>query len=114
MTFKEYLEKNNLMDFTITKLDISGCYITDLKGIENFTNLSRLDCHNNLLTDIKEIEYLTDLVYLNCQHNQIIDFKPIYRLKKLIYYYSDITDNIEEARRLILPEIRKEKISDII
>lgn len=91
MTFKEYIEKHNIS-----------------------TDVTELNCSSKGLTNLIGIENLTDLEVLNCYNNQIIDLKPIDKLKKLRLLRSDITSDIEEARRLILPEIRRNKISDII
>jgi Leucine-rich repeat (LRR) protein len=76
---------------TISSLDISGKYISDLTGIEDFTALTSLTCSSNQLTtlDVSQNTLLTDiicnsnqltsldvsqntaLINLNCQNNQL-------------------------------------------
>ncbi|MFR6495764.1 MAG: leucine-rich repeat domain-containing protein [Ruminococcus sp.] len=39
----------------VTELDISGCGIADLTGIENFSNLKKLNCAENRITDLSPL-----------------------------------------------------------
>ena len=51
-------------------IDVRNKGISDLSGIEYFTNLSKLDCYNNLLTTL-DISKNTSLIDLNCDNNQL-------------------------------------------
>jgi uncharacterized repeat protein (TIGR01451 family) len=54
----------------ITWLSISGGLITDLTGIEYFTNLQYLDCNTNNLTSLN-LSAVLNLKYLSCNSNNI-------------------------------------------
>ncbi|MEP3837438.1 MAG: T9SS type A sorting domain-containing protein [Algibacter sp.] len=54
----------------IQKLDISNKNISDLTGIEYFTDLETLYCQNNKLTNL-DLSLNTALTYLNCSDNQL-------------------------------------------
>jgi hypothetical protein len=54
----------------ITTLSVYNCSISDLTGIEAFTNLVSLSCENNQLTALN-VSALTNLYSLNCNSNQI-------------------------------------------
>jgi Leucine-rich repeat (LRR) protein len=50
-----------------------NCYnmnISDLTGVESFTDLTNLTCSNNQLTSI-DLSYNTALTFLNCANNQL-------------------------------------------
>ena len=54
----------------ITELNVSNKSITDLTGIEGFTDLTRLSCYNNQLTSLN-VSNNTALTYLGCGKNQL-------------------------------------------
>ena len=54
----------------ITELNVSNKSITDLTGIEGFTDLTRLSCYNNQLTSLN-VSNNTALTYLGCGDNQL-------------------------------------------
>ena len=54
----------------ITTLDVSKKNIADLKGIEDFSNLSKLECYTNQLTSL-DFTHNTALRYLDCQENKL-------------------------------------------
>ena len=78
---------------SIVSLDLSNAGISDLTGIEAFTNLTILLCHDNQLTDLNvsgnselntlwcwgnqldslDLAQNTDLEYLLCHNNQLTD-----------------------------------------
>ncbi|WP_425075311.1 T9SS type A sorting domain-containing protein [Psychroserpens sp. S379A] len=80
--FKSYLVNNNSINLNgdteitvaeaqaTTELLINGLSISDLTGIEAFTNLTRLDCYTNNLTTIDVSNNLA-LTRLHCADNQI-------------------------------------------
>lgn len=80
--FKSYLVNNNSINLNgdteitvaeaqaTTELFINGLSISDLTGIEAFTNLTRLDCYTNNLTSI-DVSNNVSLTRLHCADNQI-------------------------------------------
>ena len=63
------ISKSEAESFTGT-INISNKQITDLTGIEAFTNLTELNCSNNQLTRL-DISKNTLLTSLNCDENQL-------------------------------------------
>ena len=55
----------------IKRLDVSGTSISDLSGIENFTNLIYLSCGVSKLTDLN-VSALVNLKGLNCRSSQLL------------------------------------------
>ena len=58
--------------------------ITEIKGLENLTNLQRLNLRSNNITEIKGLENLKNLVHLDLCFNQISEIKGLENLNKLI------------------------------
>ena len=54
----------------VTSLDIYNKSLTDISGIEYFTNLTELNCGNNRLTALP-VENLTNLTSLSCDNNRL-------------------------------------------
>ncbi len=71
----------------ITSLDVSGRGITDLTGIENFTNLQTLHCEYNSLTSL-DVSGLTSLESLYC-HNNSLTSLDVSGLANLGYLFCD-------------------------
>ena len=69
----------------VTSLNIKGKNLTDISGIEYFTNLTSLDCGNNQLTALP-VENLTNLTSLRCGNNQLTAL-PVENLTKLTLLY---------------------------
>ena len=65
----------------VTSLNIEGKNLTDISGIEYFTNLTSLDCGNNQLTALP-VENLTQLTNLRCSYNQLTSL-PVGKLNNL-------------------------------
>ena len=65
----------------VTSLDIEGKNLTDISGIEYFTNLTSLDCSDNQLTALP-VENLSELTNLRCNDNQLTAL-PVEKLTKL-------------------------------
>ena len=57
----------------ITNLDVSSSSISDLSGIESFTNLINFDCHSNQITFLN-INSLVNLQVLNANENLLSTF----------------------------------------
>ena len=66
----------------VTSLNIEGKNLTDISGIEYFTNLTSLDCGKNQLTALP-VENLTQLTKLSCFDNQLTAL-PVENLTNLI------------------------------
>ena len=69
----------------VKNLDVSGKSLKNLKGISQFTNLTKLSAQNNALTDITELSKLSNLTYLNLNNCSLsaIDLTPIKSETKL-------------------------------
>lgn len=65
----------------VTLLNIKEKNLTDISGIEYFTNLTSLECGNNQLTALP-VENLTQLTNLSCFGNQLTAL-PVEKLTKL-------------------------------
>ena len=76
----------------VTSLDVSGQNISDLSGIEAFTNLTALDCRNNQLTSLN-LNANTSLSLLICNNNQLtsLNTTQIPALSQLICNNNQIT-----------------------
>ena len=77
--FRQYLKANidkdgngylNDTELNIRKLDVSGQYIANLKGIEFFPNLEILYCYNNKLTSL-DVSKNPELKELKCYNNKL-------------------------------------------
>ncbi len=68
----------------VASLDVSDSSISDLKGIEHFTALTRLECFDNQLTSL-DVSKNTALTYLSCYSNQLtsLDVSSNTALKEL-------------------------------
>jgi Leucine-rich repeat (LRR) protein len=55
----------------INYIDVSQSNISDLTGIESFTNLEQLICDNNQITSL-DLTSNIDLLHFNCSFNQIL------------------------------------------
>ncbi|MEI7509842.1 MAG: T9SS type A sorting domain-containing protein [Flavobacterium sp.] len=97
----------------ITWLSMSGGLITDLTGIEYFTNLQYLDCNSNNLTSLNlsgvlnlkyltcysnnitnlNISGLTNLYSMNCSFNQLtsLDVRGLSNFGKFYCFYNQFT-----------------------
>jgi len=67
----------------VKMLDLSNCYIKDLRGIDNFRSLKVLSINHNEIVDISPLKELQQLEYLDIGNNQILDLLPIAELKEL-------------------------------
>lgn len=79
----------------ITELIISGKFIQDLTGIEDFTSLETLDVSFNELTSLVVSNNL-NLIALNCRDNKIIglDLSGLDKLEKLNCHFNELTNLI--------------------
>ena len=77
----------------VTSLNIKGKNLTDISGIEYFTNLTSLDCGNNQLTALP-VENLTQLTSLRCNNNQLtaLPVGNLTNLTELYCSYNQLTE----------------------
>ncbi|MCU6772221.1 Internalin-J precursor [uncultured Bacteroides sp.] len=74
-------EENKQAIEAVTSLNIEGKNLTDISGIEYFTNLTSLNCGKNQLTALP-VENLTNLTLLYCSYNQLTEL-PVEKLTNL-------------------------------
>jgi Leucine-rich repeat (LRR) protein len=77
---------------SLTSLDVSSAYITDLTGIQDFKNLTSLRCHSNQLTTL-DVSNNTALTVLFCLSNQLttLDVSKNTALTNLNCYSNQLT-----------------------
>ena len=86
-------EANKKAIEAVTSLNIEGKNLTDISGIEYFTNLTSLDCSNNQLTALP-VENLTQLTNLRCNNNQLtaLPVEKLTKLTELSCSYNQLTE----------------------
>ena len=73
----------------IKQLDVSGRSISDLTGIEYFTELTYLNCSNNSLTSL-DLSNNTKLLTLHCFNNQLTALNIKYNIEYMdVYCYGN-------------------------
>ena len=72
---------------TVTTLELNKKQITDVSGIEKFTNLKTLDLKYNNISDITPLSSLSSLTELILNKNKISDITPLAGLSKLENLY---------------------------
>ena len=93
MTFKEYIEKNKyLLDTNIKSLDLHDLNISDLCGIEEYTDLDYLRAFGNKIMDLEPLRNLKKLKVLSIWGNNISDIDPIKDLTDIRELY--ISENM--------------------
>ena len=77
----------------VTSLNIEGKNLTDISGIEYFTNLTNLYCSHNQLTALP-VENLTNLTRLSCYKNQLTELPVgnLTNLTRLSCSYNQLTE----------------------
>jgi Leucine-rich repeat (LRR) protein len=61
----------------LTKLQCIGCGLTSLRGLENCTALTELDCSGNDLTSLEGLENCTALTKLDCTDNSLTSLEGL-------------------------------------
>ncbi len=76
----------------VNKISVANKNISDLKGIELFTELTTLDCHGNKLSTL-DVSSNTKLTQLSCYNNQLstLDVSSNTKLEKLYCYTNQIS-----------------------
>src|SRR4051812_24547765 len=54
----------------IDSLNVQWTHMSDITGIQAFTNLKKLDCSHNMITAL-DVSALTSLKWLDCEVNQL-------------------------------------------
>ncbi|MBQ8569731.1 MAG: fibronectin type III domain-containing protein, partial [Oscillospiraceae bacterium] len=77
---------------SVLGISVFGQGISDLKGIEYFTEITRLDCDKNNLTSL-DVSKNTKLVYLYCSENKLtkLDVSKNTALKSLYCYNNQLS-----------------------
>ena len=70
---------------TVTTLELNEKQITDVSGIEKFTNLKTLDLEYNNISDITPLSSLTKLTDLRLHSNNISNISPLQTLTNITY-----------------------------
>ena len=65
-------------------LNLQDQQLTDVKGLEKLTQITRLDLYNNELTSVKGLEKLDQLTFLNLKDNPALTKAQIDQLKKAL------------------------------
>jgi Leucine-rich repeat (LRR) protein len=85
----------------VRRLDLSFKKLTDVKGLENLTQLTFLNLSANRLTDVTGLEKLTQLRALDLDHNRLTDVKGLEKLTQLTFL------NLSANRLTELPSLEK-------
>ena len=95
-------EANKKAIEAVTSLNINDKNLTDISGIEYFTQLTELNCSNNQLTALP-VEKLTNLTSLYCINNQLTALLVgnLTQLKNLSCSYNQLTElSVENLTKL--------------
>jgi len=121
MTFKEYIKVNNI-EKNVKDIYCSNSNLTDLNGIEEFTNLTHLNCYNNDLTQLPSLDKLVNLEYLDCDDNSLTELPNLNKLVNLKYLNCNNNKlpksfnglSTEEVKSLARQINRNKKIDELV
>ena len=68
----------------VTKLNLGGSKLTDVKGLEKLTQLTHLNLTRNKLTSVTGLENLTQLTHLYLENNPDLTKSQIAELQKAL------------------------------
>lgn len=87
---------------SLTSLEANYIDISNLEGVECFTNLTILELIDNQISDIKPLADLTSLSYLDLRSNQISNLLPLAELTNLanLYLSSNQISNLSPLAKL--------------
>ncbi|MCW3106010.1 MAG: small GTP-binding protein [Segetibacter sp.] len=84
MSSNQLTEIKGLEQLTqLIKLDLSSNKFTEIKGLEQLTQLTKLDLRSNKFTEIKGLETGTQLTELNLNSNKLTEIKGLEKLTQL-------------------------------
>lgn len=84
----------------INYVDLSNSNISNLDGIEIFSNVRDLDLSNNNIVDISELSKLKNIVEINLEGNKIKDVTPLANYENYIYKINLSNNNIKDVSSL--------------
>lgn len=99
----------------VTEISVRNKAITDLKGVEYFTKLTKLYCHENKLKTL-DLSKNTELTWINCANNQLtdLDLKNKTKLETLICDDNQLTDlDISKNTKLRYISCEKNQLTDL-
>lgn len=67
----------------LERIELSGCGVQTLNGVEKLTHLKYLSVRNNDISDIEPIQNLTNLKEFDCAYNPINNYSPLGGLDRL-------------------------------
>ena len=118
-----YIDINNIThekqyDDNVISIDLSRRNITEIKGLNNLSNLRELNLSDNMITEIKGLDYLVNLQELNLCDNMITELKGLnnlINLQSLDLSRNMITEikNIDNLVNLHILDLSKNKITEI-
>ena len=99
-------------------LYLSDNQLTNVKGLENLTQLTHLDLNDNKLTDVRGLEKLTQLRELDLGYNQLTDVKGLENLTQLTIlnlWVNQLTDvkGLEKLTQLMDLELSANQLTDV-
>ena len=108
----------------VTKLNLGGNKLTDVKGLEKLTKLKELYLAKNQLTNVKGLEKLWQLTRLHLHSNQLTDVKGLEKLTQLTHLnltsnkLTSVTglENLTQLTHLYLennPDLTKAQIDEL-
>ena len=102
----------------VTAININGKSVSDVSGIEYFTNLTSFDCSNNQITKL-DVSKNTSLQTLSCYGNdlQLLDFSNCKNLTTIYLLENGknvITDNSSSIEESYMMTIDKSSYSNLV
>ena len=82
----------------LTEFTACFCWIVDIDGIKNCTNMEDIDLSNNMISDIKALSQLKNLHSINLESNDIKDLSPLDDLTLIEDIYVDDNRDIENGQ----------------
>ena len=82
----------------VTKLNLGGNKLTDVKGLEKLDQLKELYLAKNQLTNVKGLEKLWQLTRLHFHSNQLTDVKGLEKLTQLTHLYLENNPDLTKAQ----------------
>lgn len=103
---------------SLTNLNISGCGLSTIAGLENATSLTHLNASNNTLRNLEPISDTTSLLEVNLMHNAVTGLESLgglYHLENLNISYNAVTElkPLEGCSRLTRLDASNNQIAQI-
>lgn len=103
---------------SLTNLNISGCGLSTMAGLENAEKLTHLNASNNTIRNLEPISKTTSLLEVNLMHNAVTGLESLsglYYLDNLNISYNAVTDlaPLEGCSRLTRLDASNNQIAQI-